>query len=46
MLGEDAVNFKKALAKIAAGDTKIGFSKDPLTEAEVKLIKTLNDKVK
>lgn len=43
--GEDAKNLKSALDKIARGDTKIGFSKTPLSTDECKVIKSLNEKL-
>lgn len=43
--GTDVENLKSAISKIAKGDTKIGFSKVPLTEDECKIIKQLNDKL-
>lgn len=43
--GDDAKHFDAALGKIAKGDTKIGFSKEALTEPEQKIIKDLYNKL-
>jgi hypothetical protein len=44
--GNDADNFKSALNKIADEQNSIGFRKTNLNEDELKVIKSLSDKVK
>lgn len=43
--GDNAKSFSSALNKIAKGETKIGFSKQSLTDDECKVIKDLNNKL-
>ena len=44
--GSDADNFNTALNKIAAEQNTIGFKKTNLNDDELKVIKSLSDKVK
>lgn len=43
--GDEAKDFEAALSKISKGDTKVGFSKEALTENEQKIIKEVYKKI-
>ncbi len=43
--GTEVEDFRRAISKIAEGNTKIGFSKEILTDKEVETIKHLKTKL-